>query len=82
MTAWGGPEPGLTVGGITVAGMSNHVQKAFLFLLGLILEHGTLNAVHDLFADLLGIRNLLQEACILFDSGNAYRTVRKENRTQ
>ena len=53
---------------------TNHVQQAFLLLLRLIPEHGTLDAVHDLLADLLRILNLLQEASVLLDSGNAYQS--------
>ena len=46
----------------------NHMQKSLDFLLGLILEHGSLNAVHDTLADLLGIANVLQEAGVLLDT--------------
>jgi hypothetical protein len=44
------------------------VQKTLDLLLRLILEHGSLNTVHDALADPLGIANLLQEARVLLDT--------------
>ena len=49
----------------------NHVQKTVNLLLGLALESGSLDAVHDLLANALGITNLLEEAGVLTDTGNA-----------
>jgi hypothetical protein len=59
---------------------AHHVKKAFLLLGRLILEHGCLNAVHHLLADLLRVTNLLQEACMLLDTWNAYQPHRLVSR--
>lgn len=51
---------------------THHVKKTILLFLGLALEQGPLNAVHDLGANLLRIWNLLQEASVLLDTRNTY----------
>lgn len=48
----------------------NHVEKTLDFVFSLVLEHSSLNAVHDALADLLSIVDLLQEAGVLPDTGD------------
>lgn len=49
----------------------DHVHETVNLLGSLALEGGSLNAVHDLLADLLGVANLLEEAAVLPDAGDA-----------
>lgn len=53
----------------------NHMQKTVNLLLRLALEGGSLDAVHDLLANALGITNLLEEAGVLTDTGNTEGSV-------
>lgn len=48
----------------------NHVQEALDFFVGLVLEDGSLNAVHDTLADFLGIADLFEEAGVLTHTGD------------
>jgi hypothetical protein len=50
---------------------NNHVQEALDLLVGLILEDSGLDAVHDTLADFLSIADLLEEARVLSDTGDA-----------
>lgn len=49
----------------------NHVHQAVDLLGALTLEGSSLNAVHNLLADALGVANLLEERAVLLDAGNA-----------
>lgn len=49
----------------------NHVHEAVHLLDGLAAEGGGLDAVHNLLADALSVANLLEEAAVLSDAGNA-----------
>jgi hypothetical protein len=51
---------------------NNHVQKTLDLVLGLVLEGSRLDAVHDTLANLLRVADLLQEAGILANTGDAY----------
>jgi hypothetical protein len=48
----------------------NHVQQALDLIVGLVLETGSLDTVHNTFADFLGVTNFLQEAGVLTNTGN------------
>lgn len=50
----------------------NHVQKTLDFFLGLVLEAGGFDTVHDSFANFLGVADFLQEAGVFADAGNSF----------
>jgi len=49
---------------------NDHVHQTVDLLLRLTLERSSLNTVHNLLADLLGVTNLLEEAAVLTDTGD------------
>ena len=49
----------------------NHVHQTVNLRRALALEGSSLNAIHDLLANLLSIVNLLEEAAVFADAGNA-----------
>lgn len=59
----------LDTGGTTAD--NNHVQETLDFLVGLVLEYGGLDAVHNTLADFLSIANLFEEARVFADTGDA-----------
>lgn len=58
----------LNTGGTTTN--NDHVHEAVDLLLGLALEGSSLNTVHNLLADQLGVANLLEETAVLADTRN------------
>lgn len=57
------------------AANDHHVQKTFAFLVGLVFEARSFDAVHNALADLLGVADFFEKAGVFADTGDAKGSV-------